>query len=146
MWHEVAKLDDIAPGGMKYVRAGEDDREICLCEYDGSIYAVSRRCGHENAPLNEGALEGWIVTCPLHNAQFDIRSGKNLSWPIDHDMGPQEDIPEPVKRWFKLQKRLRMEDQGARPAHLRGARAGRRHRSRRVTDATTRPRGAVAAP
>ena len=26
MWHEVAKLDDIAPGGMKYVRAGEDDR------------------------------------------------------------------------------------------------------------------------
>jgi nitrite reductase/ring-hydroxylating ferredoxin subunit len=106
MWHEVAKLDDIAPGGMKYVRAGEDDREICLCEYDGSIYAVSRRCGHENAPLNEGALEGWIITCPHHNAQFDIRSGNNLSWPIDHDMGPAEDIPEPVKRWFKLQKRL----------------------------------------
>ena len=58
MWHEVAKLDDIAPGGMKYVRAGEDDREICLCEYDGDIYAVSRRCGHENAPLADGALEG----------------------------------------------------------------------------------------
>jgi len=47
MWHEVAKLDEIAPGGMKYVRAA--DREICLCEYDGGIYAVSRRCGHENA-------------------------------------------------------------------------------------------------
>ena len=30
MWHEVAKLDDIAPGGMKYVRAGEDDRGICV--------------------------------------------------------------------------------------------------------------------
>ena len=106
MWHEVAKLDDIAAGGMKYVRAGEDDREICLCEYGGSIYAVSRRCGHENAPLADGALEGWIVTCPLHNAQFDIRSGVNLSWPIDHDMGPEDEIPEPVKRWFKLEKRL----------------------------------------
>jgi 3-phenylpropionate/trans-cinnamate dioxygenase ferredoxin subunit len=106
MWDEVAKLDDIAAGGMKYVRAGEDDREICLCEYDGAIYAVSRRCGHENAPLADGALEGWIVTCPLHNAQFDIRSGANLSWPIDHDMGPEEDIPEPVKRWFKLERRL----------------------------------------
>jgi nitrite reductase/ring-hydroxylating ferredoxin subunit len=67
---------------------------------------VSRRCGHENAPLNEGALEGWILTCPHHDAQFDIRSGTNLSWPLDHDMGPDEDIPEPVKRWFKLQKRL----------------------------------------
>ena len=106
MWHEVAKLDDIAAGGMKYVRAGEQDREICLCEYDGSIYAVSRRCGHENAPLADGALEGWIVTCPLHNAQFDIRSGKNLSWPIDHDMGDEAAIPEPVQRYFKLEKRL----------------------------------------
>ncbi len=106
MWHEVAKLEDIAPGGMKYVRAGEDDREICLCEYDGDIYAVSRRCGHENAPLDQGSLEGWIITCPLHNGQFDIRSGANLSWPLDHDMGPAEDIPEPVQRWFKLQKRL----------------------------------------
>ena len=31
MWHEVAKLDDIAPGGMKYVRAGEATvRSACV--------------------------------------------------------------------------------------------------------------------
>ena len=106
MWTEVAKTVDIVSGGLKYVRAGEDDREICICEYDGSYYAVSRRCGHENAPLSEGALEGWIITCPLHDAQFDIRDGKNLSWPIDHDMGDPAAIPEPVKRWFKLEQRL----------------------------------------
>ena len=104
MWHEVAKLEDIAPGGMKYVRAA--DREICLCEYDGDIFAVSRRCGHENAPLDQGSLEGWIITCPLHDGQFDIRSGVNLAWPIDHDRGDEAVIPEPVKRWFKLEQRL----------------------------------------
>jgi nitrite reductase/ring-hydroxylating ferredoxin subunit len=104
MWHEVAKRDDLAPGGMKYVRAA--DREICLCEYDGDIYAVSRRCGHQNAPLDQGSLEGWILTCPLHDSQFDIRSGKNLSWPIDHAMGDEAAIPEPVRRYFKLDKRL----------------------------------------
>lgn len=104
MWRDVANTDDIARGGMKYVRT--DGREICLCEYDGSFYAVSRRCGHQNAPLNEGALEGWILTCPLHNAQFDVRSGKNLSWPIDHDMGADDQIPEPVRRFLSLQKRL----------------------------------------
>jgi nitrite reductase/ring-hydroxylating ferredoxin subunit len=104
MWQQLAKLDDIAPGGMKYVRAGE--REICLCEYDGQIYAVSRRCGHENAPLDQGSLEAWILTCPLHDGQFDIRSGENLSWPIDHDMGPEDEIPAPIKRWFALEKRL----------------------------------------
>ena len=104
MWHEVAKLDDIAPGGMKYVRAA--DREICLCEYDGDIFAVSRRCGHENAPLDQGSLEGWIITCPLHDGQFDIRSGVNLAWPIDHDRGDEAAIPQPVRRWFKLEQRL----------------------------------------
>ncbi len=67
---------------------------------------MSRRCGHQNAPLDQGALEGWILTCPLHNAQFDIRSGKNLAWPIDHDMGPDHRIPEPVKRFLALEKRL----------------------------------------
>jgi nitrite reductase/ring-hydroxylating ferredoxin subunit len=104
MWQELAKLDDIAPGGLKYVRAGE--REICLCEYEGQIFAVSRRCGHENAPLDQGSLQGWILTCPLHDGQFDIRSGKNLSWPIDHDMGPEDEIPAPIKRWFALEQRL----------------------------------------
>jgi nitrite reductase/ring-hydroxylating ferredoxin subunit len=104
MWHEVAKVDEIAPGGMKYVRAA--DREICLCEYDGAVYAVSRRCGHENAPMDQGSLEGWIITCPHHDARFDVRSGVNLSWPIDHDLGDQSAVPEQVKLWFKLEKRL----------------------------------------
>lgn len=103
MWREVAKLDDIASGGMKSVRAGR--HEICLCKYEGVVYAVSRRCGHQNAPLDQGALEGWVLTCPLHHAQFDIRSGKNLNWPIDRHLG-NTPLPEPVERFFKLEKRL----------------------------------------
>jgi len=103
MWHEVARLDDVAAGGIKYVRVGEE--EIALCNHDGDIYAVSRRCGHQNAPLDQGALDGWIITCPLHDAQFDIRTGKNLSWPIDHDYG-DEPVPEPIRRFFMLEKRL----------------------------------------
>jgi nitrite reductase/ring-hydroxylating ferredoxin subunit len=103
MWQEVAKLADIAPGGVKSVRAG--GAEIALCNYEGAIHAVSRRCGHMNAPLEQGSLEGWVLTCPLHDAQFDIRSGRNLSWPIDHDMGDGP-LPEPVARFFALEKRL----------------------------------------
>jgi nitrite reductase/ring-hydroxylating ferredoxin subunit len=103
MWHEVAQLDDIAPGGIKYVRVGEE--EIALCNYEGDVYAVSRRCGHQNAPLDQGALEGWIITCPLHDAQFDVRTGKNLAWPIDRYYG-EEKVPEPIQRFFKLEKRL----------------------------------------
>jgi nitrite reductase/ring-hydroxylating ferredoxin subunit len=103
MWNELAKLDDIAPGGLKFVKAGE--REICLCRVDDEVFAVARRCGHQNAPLDQGALDGWVLTCPLHNAQFDVRSGKNLAWAIDHYYGP-DPLPEPVERFFALETRM----------------------------------------
>ena len=41
-----------------------------------------------------------------YDGQFDIRTGTNLAWPVDHDMGDPAAIPEPVKRWFKLEQRL----------------------------------------
>ncbi len=97
MYVEVAKMDDIAPGGMKSVRA--KGKEIVLCNYDGKIYAVSRRCGHTNAPLEMGTLEGYILTCPLHYSQFDIRTGELLSGPVPRDFG-DEPLPEAVKRYF----------------------------------------------
>jgi nitrite reductase/ring-hydroxylating ferredoxin subunit len=103
MWQIVATDTDVAPGGMISMRAGAD--ELCLCEYAGAYYAVSRLCGHQNAPLEQGALEGWVLTCPLHHAQFDIRSGRNLSWPADPYLGAAP-LPEPVERFFRLEKRL----------------------------------------
>jgi nitrite reductase/ring-hydroxylating ferredoxin subunit len=103
VWHDVAMVADIAQGGMKYVRVGA--YELCLCEYGGAYYAVSRRCGHQNAPLDQGALHGWVLTCPLHHAQFDVRSGRNLSWPADPYLGSAP-LPEAVERYFGLEKRL----------------------------------------
>ncbi len=48
---------------------------------------MSRRCGHENAPLNFGTLSRNIVTCPLHFAQFDVRTGKALLGPARKEYG-----------------------------------------------------------
>jgi nitrite reductase/ring-hydroxylating ferredoxin subunit len=103
VWHAVATVADVAPGGMISVRAGGDD--LCVCEFGGAYYAVSRRCGHQNAPLEQGALEGWVLTCPLHHAQFDIRTGRNLGWPADPYLGVAP-LPEPVERFFRLERRL----------------------------------------
>lgn len=90
MFFRVAKVDEIAPGGMKAVNV--KGKEIVLCNYDGTIYAVDRRCGHLNAPLELGTLEGYIVTCPLHYAQFDITTGEALSGPVPRDFG--KEVPE----------------------------------------------------
>ena len=89
---EVAKTDDIAAGGMKFVKAGE--REIVVCNCDGHYYAIDRRCGHMNGPLEMGNLNGTIVTCPMHHVQFDVTTGEALNAPI-----PQH-IDEPLPaRW-----------------------------------------------
>lgn len=97
MFVEVAKIDDIAPGGMKAVEA--NGKEIVLCNYDGKIYAVSRRCGHMNSSLEMGTLEGYILTCPMHHSQFDITTGEALSNPVPRDFG-EEPIPESVQKYF----------------------------------------------
>jgi len=77
---KAARLEEIAPGGMKAVTI--EGREIVLCNCGGTFYAVERACGHAGARLERGALTGWILTCPLHYAQFDVRSGEALSGPV----------------------------------------------------------------
>ena len=82
--------DAIAPGGMKTVELG--GREIVICNCDGTYYAIQRRCGHMNAPLEMGTLDGKFVTCAMHCAQFDVTTGQALSGPVPADMG-NESLP-----------------------------------------------------
>jgi nitrite reductase/ring-hydroxylating ferredoxin subunit len=76
---EVAKTAEIAPGGVKFVTAGM--KEIVVCNCDGHYYAVDRRCGHMNGPLELGALDGTFITCPMHHVQFDVTTGQALNRP-----------------------------------------------------------------
>ena len=84
--------DEIAPGGMKAVEL--DGNEIVICNCGGEYYAIERRCGHMNAPLDMGTLDGKYLTCPMHCAQFDITNGEALSGPVPSDMG--HEIPPPL--------------------------------------------------
>jgi len=82
---------DIAPGGMKAVVL--EGNEIVICNSGGKFYAIQRRCGHMNAPLDMGTLDGIYLTCPMHCAQFDITNGEALSGPVPSDIG--HEIPPP---------------------------------------------------
>jgi nitrite reductase/ring-hydroxylating ferredoxin subunit len=77
--------DEIAAGGMKAVEI--DGNEIVVCNCDGTYYAVQRRCGHMNAPLELGTLDGIYLTCPMHCAQFDVSNGEAISGPVPSDLG-----------------------------------------------------------
>jgi len=82
---------EIAPGGMKAVEL--DGNEIVICNCGGKYYAIQRRCGHMNAPLEMGTLDGIYLTCPMHGVQFDITNGEALSGPVPPDTG--HEIPPP---------------------------------------------------
>lgn len=80
----VAKVSDVAPGSMTFV-AIERER-IVLAHVDGHFYAMRDVCGHRNAPLSRGRLDGFIIECPLHFATFDIRTGKLVDGPVSADV------------------------------------------------------------
>ncbi|HKS20681.1 MAG TPA: non-heme iron oxygenase ferredoxin subunit [Bradyrhizobium sp.] len=59
---------------------------LAICRVDGAYYATSNICTHEAAFLSDGLLEGCVLECPLHGAQFDLRTGEALSSPAEIDL------------------------------------------------------------
>ena len=75
---ELGELN-VAEGEMVSCRAGEV--EVMLCRVNGQLHAIEDRCSHAESTLSDGFLEGVYVTCPLHFAQFDVRTGRHLGPP-----------------------------------------------------------------
>jgi 3-phenylpropionate/trans-cinnamate dioxygenase ferredoxin component len=80
----VAKVAELSPGHMKWVAVGGE--RVVLANIDGTFCALRDVCGHRNAPLSRGRLVGNLIECPLHFAQFDMRTGKLASGPVSTDI------------------------------------------------------------
>jgi nitrite reductase/ring-hydroxylating ferredoxin subunit len=76
----VAKAAELAPGQMKWVAVNGE--RLVLANVEGAYYAISDVCGHRNAPLSRGKLNGYLIECPLHFAQFDVRTGELVNGPV----------------------------------------------------------------
>jgi len=75
----VAGVGEIPTGGMKTVEVGGES--VIVVEQDGEYFALQDRCSHEEFPLSEGELEDGEITCILHGARFDVRTGTPKSLP-----------------------------------------------------------------
>lgn len=83
-WHDVAPADGFEPGIAKVVVVG--DERIAVFRLEDGFFAISDVCTHEYALLSEGFCEDGRVECPLHQACFDIRTGKALDEPAEIDL------------------------------------------------------------
>ena len=84
-WVRVAAKGDVAEGACLGVRVG--DKEIAIYHLPGDEFCATENvCSHEYALLSDGWLENGCIECPLHAAQFDVRTGKAMSAPADEDI------------------------------------------------------------
>lgn len=83
-WKTVCKTDQVEEE-IPY-SAKLDGKEIGIYYLDGEYYALEDVCPHAYALLSEGFVENGQVECPLHEAVFDIKTGKCLREPADRDI------------------------------------------------------------
>ncbi len=77
-WMAVGSADMLADGEMREIHVG--DRPALLARIEGAYYVTQARCPHLGGRLARGKLEGYVITCPQHRSQFDMRDGHNIQW------------------------------------------------------------------
>ena len=76
---KVAKTTDIGPGQSRSVQV--KDMRVAVFNVAGQFFALSNTCSHRGGSLAEGKVSSHEVTCPLHGAKFDLRTGERLGPP-----------------------------------------------------------------
>jgi nitrite reductase/ring-hydroxylating ferredoxin subunit len=72
----VARVGELSSGAMKEVDLG--GRQILVAFVEGSYFAFSRQCPHEEADLKEAGqfLSGRQIRCNNHSYCFDLQTGE----------------------------------------------------------------------
>src|SRR5687768_18608740 len=76
----VIKAGDVKPGELR--RCDVEGVPIAIANVNGRFFAVDDACTHQHCSLaDEGTLEGTVITCACHGAQFDVMTGAVLAPP-----------------------------------------------------------------
>ena len=76
-WIDIGPLDAVPIKGARVVKTGEG----CIAVFrtaSGEAFAIDDACPHKAGPLSQGIVHGASVTCPLHNWEISLETGKVL--------------------------------------------------------------------
>jgi nitrite reductase/ring-hydroxylating ferredoxin subunit/uncharacterized membrane protein len=79
----VGSRDDFPEGEMRRVDAA--GLPVVILRREGLLYAMGAVCSHAGGPLNEGKLDGDVVTCPWHFSKFCFRDAHVVGGPATFD-------------------------------------------------------------
>ena len=77
-WVKIAKESDLNGDVTVFDING---KAVALFRLEDGYYAIDDTCSHEEAFLSEGEIEDGKVECPLHGAEFDLKTGEALTLP-----------------------------------------------------------------
>jgi toluene monooxygenase system ferredoxin subunit len=69
-WRAAIEIDEIWEGEL--VTRQVDGIAVLFINIGGEIRAFLDKCPHLGTPLNQGLLEGRVLTCASHHWQFDV--------------------------------------------------------------------------
>jgi 3-phenylpropionate/trans-cinnamate dioxygenase ferredoxin component len=75
VFQRIATVEQVPPGHTRYLRIG--NRPLILANREGEIYALSGICPHQKNPLEGATLWDYLLDCPWHHFQYDVRTGEN---------------------------------------------------------------------
>ena len=76
----VGRESDVAPG--QALRIVAEGIPIAIFNVHDEYFAIGDTCTHEEFSLSDGELvDTYTIECPLHGAQYDIRTGEVLCLP-----------------------------------------------------------------
>ena len=75
----ICKESDIPENNMRCFKT--DHGKVVVYRLSDGFYATQAKCSHLLGSLHKGKIiDGCKIQCPLHRAQFDIKSGEVEKW------------------------------------------------------------------
>ena len=85
-WIRACATDDIETEDL--IRYDHGERTFAIYRSpDDNFYCTDGLCTHEKVHLAEGLVMDHIIECPMHNGQFDYRTGEAKRAPVCEKLG-----------------------------------------------------------
>lgn len=73
-WHDVAPAGSFKDGvPQRHIVA---DQMVMVLRQGGAWYGANALCPHKYGALSDGKVGDGCITCPIHDATFDLETGE----------------------------------------------------------------------
>jgi 3-phenylpropionate/trans-cinnamate dioxygenase ferredoxin subunit len=80
----VGKTSDIPDGQLRVFDVNGES--IIVVNINGEFFAFRNECSHMELDLTDSEIDGEVLTCPWHGAQFNIRTGDVVRLPASEPL------------------------------------------------------------